>query len=511
MSANLNEIIKIIINKLKNKEFDFALKKTNDLLEVNSNNDFLWNLKGYIFQYKNNLLEAISCFKSALKINPENIEARNNLGLSYQNANKLELANECFNECIKIDPNYLNSLFNLAKLKVITNHIEEAILLFERVIKINKNFEMIYIHLAQAYQNNRQFDKAEKILSTALKKFPLLTKADKLLSMQTNYVNNDKHLNSMLEKIKNHKLNDDKKIDLLFAIGKAYEDKKEISKSFDFYSKGNFLKKKKIEFNINNQKKLFNSIKKKFFKFKNPNKFTNNKKVIFIFGLPRSGTTLVENIVSSHKKVSSVGEINFLNKFFRFNIYKDYEINIKNIDKFLSFDLQKEYFNYLQLFNLKNNIITDKSLNTYFNLGLIRYFFPNSKFIHCKRDAKDNCFSIYKNLFNDNAAWKYNEKDIVDYYTLYKEIMSFWDGIFGNEIFTIQYEELVKNKEINIKKMISYCQLNWDAECLNHQKNNNPIKTLSFNQANKPIYSSSINSSKNFESHLGKMFSILNY
>ena len=89
--------------------------------------------------------------------------------------------------------------------------------------------------------------------------------------------------------------------------------------------------------------------------------------------------------------------------------------------------------------------------------------------------------------------------------------MSFWDGIFGNEIFTIQYEELVKNKEINIRKMISYCQLNWDAECLNHQKNNNPIKTLSFNQANKPIYSSSINSSKNFESHLGKMFSILNY
>lgn len=509
MSAKLNEIVEIIINKIKNKEFNFAIKKTNDLLKENPNNDFLWNLKGYIFQSKNNLIEALDCFKSALRINSKNIEAKNNLGLIYQNVNKLSLASNCFNECIKINPNYVNSIFNLAKLKVITNNIDEAILLFEKIIKINENFEAIHIHLSQAYQNTGQFNKAEKTLTEALKKFPLLTKADKLLSMQTNYSKDDKHLSLMIKKFNNYKLDDDQKIDLSFAIGKAYEDKKEFSKSFDFYFKGNSLKKKKTKFDINNQIKLFKSIKNNFFKFKHPKKISNKKKIIFIFGLPRSGTTLVENIISSHQNVSSVGEVNFLNRFFRFNIYKDYQIDLNKIDKFLNFDLQKEYFDYLDLFNLRNNIITDKSLNTYFNLGLIKYFFPNSKFIHCQRNAKDNCFSIYKNLFNDNATWKYDKKDIMDYYNLYTEIMNFWNEMLSNEIFHVKYEELVKNKEINIKKMIKFCDLNWDTKCLNHQKNNIPIKTLSFNQANKPIYFTSVNSSKNFEDYSGKMFSNL--
>ena len=97
----------------------------------------------------------------------------------------------------------------------------------------------------------------------------------------------------------------------------------------------------------------------------------------------------------------------------------------------------------------------------------------------------------------------------MDYYNLYTEIMNFWNEMLSNEIFHVKYEELVKNKEINIKKMIKFCDLNWDTKCLNHQKNNIPIKTLSFNQANKPIYFTSVNSSKNFEDYSGKMFSNL--
>ena len=504
---NLDNEIKNIIENFKNKNFSFVIDKTTSLLKNNPNNDFLWNIQGLSFRSVGNLINGQDCFKKAIKINPKNIDAKNNLGSIYQMASKLEDAEKCFEECINLNPNFVSSLINLGNLKIKTNNFKEAILIYNKVLKINDNIEIVYLHLGQAYQNTKQFEKAEIIFKKALKKFPLLTKADKLLSMQTNYLVDEKHLNLMLKKINKNELNINHKIDLLFSIAKAYEDKKNYSQSFNYYSKGNILKRSTLNFNIKDQIKLFESTKSYFSNFQFTKKSsTPKKRVIFIFGLPRSGTTLVENIISSHNQVSSVGEINFLNKFFRLNFYKKNQINLENVNDFLNLNLQKEYFNYLKSFNLTNNIITDKSLNIYFNLGFIKHFFPECKFIHCYRNAKDNCLSIYKNLFNDDVGWKYNEKDIVDYYYLYNDIMNFWDKKFKKDILNIKYENLINDKNILIKNIIKYCDLDWDENCLHHQKNNAPIKTLSFNQANKPIYSSSINSSKKFENYLKNMF-----
>ena len=507
---NLDNEIKIIIEKFKNKDFNFVINKTTFLLKKNPNNDFLWNIKGLSFRSISKPINALDCFKIAIKINAKNIDAKNNLGTLYQMANKLEEAENCFKECIKLNPNFVSSLINLGNLKIITNNFNEAILLYNRILKINENIEIIYLHLGQAYQNTKQFGKAEIIFKKALKKFPLLTKIDKLLSMQINYSTNEEHLNLMLDKINKNELNIDQKIDLSFSIAKAFEDKKNYSQSFNYYAKGNSLKRSKLNFNIKDQIKLFESIKSYFLNFQYTEKFHDSKKrVIFVFGLPRSGTTLVENIISSHNQVSGVGEINFLTKFFRLNFYKENKINLGNANKFLNLNLQKEYFSYLKSFNLKNDIITDKSLNIYFNLGFIKHFFPGCKFIHCHRNAKDNCLSIYKNLFNDNMGWKYDEKEIVNYYNLYQDIMNFWNEKISDNILHVKYENLIKYKDTNIKKIINYCELKWDENCLHHQNNDMPIKTLSFNQANRPIYSSSVNSSKNFENYLGKMFTDL--
>ena len=151
-------------------------------------------------------------------------------------------------------------------------------------------------------------------------------------------------------------------------------------------------------------------------------------------------------------------------------------------------------------------MITDKSLDTYFYLGFIKQFFPDSKLIHCQRNPKDNCLSIYKNLFTDNEAWKYDENELIEYYVLYKKIMNFWNKSISKDILNIDYEELVNSKENTIKKIINYCGLKWSEKCLNHHNYVSPIKTLSLNQANKPIYSSSIGSSNNYDIYLKNMF-----
>ena len=394
-----------------------------------------------------------------------------------------------------------------AAAKVTQGDYEGAIKLYNNVLKSDENVESVYINLAQAYQSTKDFNKSLEIIHKGIKKYPKQTKLDKLLSIQTNYINDETHLNEMINKIDNN-LNDDQKINLFFAIGKAYEDKKDYSNSFKYYSNGNDLKRKKLRFNIKDKIKLFNELKEFFknhtLKAKNISKLNN--KVIFVFGLPRSGTTLVENIISSHKKVTGMGEINYLNKFFNLNFIKNDQLNIDFINDFLKHDLQKYYFEFIKFFNIKNEIITDKSLNIYWFLGFIDIFFPNAKFIHCQRNPKDNCLSIYKNLFEDGQGWKYNESELIEYYKLYKEIMEFWNSKLSRKILNIKYEDLVNESNKNIKNLIKFCDLDWDENCLNHHKNNMPIKTLSLNQANKPIYKTSINSSKNFEQYLKEIF-----
>ena len=508
MNTNINNEIQIIVNRFKAKDFDYVINKSKVLLKKFSNNDLLWNIRGLSLQSKGNIKDSIGCFQMALNNNPKNIAARNNLGNSYKYANQFNLAKDCFEECIKNDPNYTASIVNLANLKVIINDYEGAIKLYKDVLKNNENIETVYINLAQAYQSTKEFKKSLEIIRKGIEKFPNQTKLDKLLSIQTNYLNDETHLNEMMSK-KDNNLNDNQKIDLFFAIGKAFEDKKDYLNSFKYYSNGNDLKRKKLKFNINDKIKLFGKLKEFFnennLEAENISKLSN--KVIFVFGLPRSGTTLVENIISSHKKVTGMGELNYLNKFFNINFIKNDQLDVDSINKFLKHDLQKYYFDFIKFFNIKTEIITDKSLNIYWYLGFINIFFPDAKFIHCQRNPKDNCLSIYKNLFEDGQGWKYNETELIEYYKLYQEIMEFWNLKLNNKILNIKYENLVNDSVRNIKNIINFCDLDWDENCLNHHKNNMPIKTLSLNQANQPIYKTSVDSSKNFEQYLKEIFS----
>ena len=160
---------------------------------------------------------------------------------------------------------------------------------------------------------------------------------------------------------------------------------------------------------------------------------------------------------------------------------------------------------------MDNNIITDKAPQNFRWLGFIKLFFPNSKIIHCYRNSRDNCLSLFKNSFASSMMnWSNNSIDIANYYNLYLEIMTFWKKKMSNFILDVEYESLVKNKEDEIKKILKFCELSWDEKCLNPEKNSKtPIKTVSVTQARQPIYKSSLNSNINFDKHLSEMFNIL--
>ena len=248
--------------------------------------------------------------------------------------------------------------------------------------------------------------------------------------------------------------------------------------------------------------------------FKNTINKSRDSNIIFICGMPRSGTTLVEQIIASHKKVSGAGELIYLQKSIEKNFFNNDMLNEQTVREDIFAErtkLNDDYYELLNLHNVKSNYITDKAPQNFRWIGFIKIFFPNSKIIHCTRNSRDICLSIFKNSFaSTDMNWSYTQENIAKYYNLYKDIMKFWNETIGEFIYEINYEKLIKNKDNEIKNLLDFCNLEFDPACLNHhKKTKTPIKTVSVAQARKPIYSSSVDKNKFYESNLSKMFSML--
>ena len=297
-------------------------------------------------------------------------------------------------------------------------------------------------------------------------------------------------------------------VDLCFSLSKAEEDLKNIKEASKFMVMGNKTKKELIKYDVNHDLKLIKNIKETFINFETKIELEDkDNKVIFILGMPRSGTSLVEQIISSHSKVFGCGELPILSKIVKDNFLineKTISENLSNIknDPHILKKIKLEYLNYIKNFDVKEKYITDKAPLNFRWIGFIKLIFPNSKIIHCIRDPKNNCLSIFKNLFEGGLNFSYDQEDLVKYYEQYFDLMNFWKSKYKSSILDINYEDLVSDKISEIKKIIEFCQLDFEENCLSFHKNKNPIKTMSTVQARQPIYKSSINPFAKYKEYL---------
>ena len=506
-------------NHLKVRNFKTVIAGSKKILIKHPNNSFVHNLCGLALQGNANFAASIMHFQRAIELEPTNVAAKNNLANSYKALGKLDLAEKLYKSILKENPNYVQALNNLANLKKSIYDFTSAIDCFEKAMKIVKNNQNILINLAELYSALGDFENAIKILNKNLSSNPKHTLSHKFLSSLIDYKNNDnkEHLNKMLSLLDDKTLFNDQRMNISFAIGKSYEDMGDYAKSFKYLDKGNELKKESLSYKIEKDEKLFNSIINAFqdFEFNNNKIKPNKKNVIFICGMPRSGTTLVEQIIASHKEVTGSGELSYLKNVITKNFIEDNElVKDKVINEINSENeiVSKEYYDMLSFHNIKSQNITDKAPLNFRWMGFMKIFFPKSKIIHCTRNAKDNCLSLFKNYFPSNELnWSYSQKDLGKYYNLYLNLMSFWKSKIGNFIFEANYEKIVNNQEEEIKKMIKFCNLEWDSNCLHYYKNKKtPIRTVSVTQARKPISSNSINSNMKYSKYMQELFSYLN-
>ena len=509
----------IILNYFQAQDFALAEIKAKKLIKKFPDYQAVYNLLGLCLQSQKKFQEAIKYYEIAIQNNPNFFIAINNLGLTYHNIGDLNKAQSYYERAIEINPRFTHPISNLGNIKKELNDFKEAIKQYKLALSIDSNLHIVHHNLGMAYQALGKFDESKKCFETVIKINPKFTRADRSLSMSTKYDVNNPHLISMENKIKDKSLDSLQKIELYFGLGKAYEDIKSYEKSFENYNMGNKIKRGITKYNINDDILLFENIKNTFsnidFANINDQKIGNNSnKIIFIMGMPRSGTTMVEQIIANHKKVYGAGELKDLTEIIKKNFSDKGEIKFPekiNIfeNKAAFKDMGGKYIENLERFNTNKNYITDKAPLNFRWIGLIKLILPNSKIIHCTRNSKDNCLSLFKNIFEGRLDFSYSLEEIGKFHGLYENLMKFWKKILPNFIYDVSYEKLVENQEEETKKMLNFCNLDWDKNCLTFYKSDRGIITASFVQARKPIYKNSVNSWKKYEKELSPLFEIL--
>ena len=299
-----------------------------------------------------------------------------------------------------------------------------------------------------------------------------------------------------------------------FALSHVYENLENHDEQFKFLNEANSLRKEELNYTIKRDKKYFSTIKASFnsphASIKKSSYSPTIKKLIFIVGMPRSGTSLVHQIIDSHNEAYGAGELNILNKFIG-AFLKEHNNEGKN---FLSeedvLSIREHFLDSLSRLNITENIIVDKMPLNFRYIGFILAAFPEAKIVHMNRDPMATCWSIYKYYFNGNS-YSFDQDDLAQYFQMYKDLMVFWGQLFPNKIYDICYEDLTADQEAETRKLLEYCELEWDESCLNFHTNKKAVKTTSAMQVRQKIYQGSSEVWKKYEAFLQPLIKGLNY
>ena len=303
------------------------------------------------------------------------------------------------------------------------------------------------------------------------------------------------------------------RIQLNFAIGKGYEDRRDYDKSFSHYEKGNSLKAETVDYNSEQlQRRVDSQIEicsTDFFR-EREDLGNNADDPIFVVGLPRAGSTLLEQILASHSLVDGTMELhNILDLAKRLRGRDKTTEGVPRYPKVLE-ELEKSYFKKFgtqfiedtRIYRGDAPFFIDKMPNNFFHIGLIKLILPNSKIIDARRHPMACCFSGYKQLFGEGQEFSYGLKSMGNYYRQYVKLMDHWDQVLPGFVLRVQYEEVVENLESEVKRILNFCGLAFEDACLNFHQTKRSVRTPSAEQVRQPIYKSGLEQWTNYKEYL---------
>ena len=501
------------------KMYEMAEKYYLKAFKVNSSHFAIHNNLGTIKFLQFKMEEALDFYKQAFKMNRRFVPVINNICAFYHRSRREEECMEFAQLAISLEPENLITKANYGRALSINNKLKEAIDVFQEIISKEQNASN-FSDIATAYRDFGEVEKSHEYFQKALEIDP--DNIGCFFSLSASKLNQpDKSILLRFEKILKDADNLDygEKGALAFGLYNSYHKIKDHEKASKYLLLGNRFLDNWISTDINEEKNLFDEIKKIFTpEFIKKNTLESKDlgvvlqpQPIFILGMPRSGTTLCEQILSSHSAVAGGGELPYFIDVSEIgrtmsiskelvSAYKDKIFNMKNID-FLN--KSKKYIDKLKKISTDHKYITDKMPHNFVLIGLIKILYPNAKIIYCKRNAMDNCFSLFTHKFLDKShGYCYNQKLLGRYYNLHLELMDYWLSIFKNEIYVLNHEELINDQEKFSKEIINYCGLKWESACLEFYKTKRSVQTASNEQVREPINKNSISAWKKYEETL---------
>jgi len=494
-------------NALKDQgKLEEATEAYNKALAIKPDYADAYNNMGNALQEQGKLEEAIEAYNKALAIKPDYADAYNNMGNSLKDQGKLEEAIVAYNKALTIKPDNAEAYNNMGIALRDQGKLEEAIVSYNKALSINPDYANAYNNMGNALQDQDKLEEAKASYNKALSLKPDYAVVYRNLSTLRKYQPDDNQITFVREMMQQSDLKDDDRCHLQYTLAKMNEDLGDLDAAYGNYISGGKLRQKLLSYDYKQDELRFEQIKNtapklKEFAFNKPFHAAINTP-IFILGMPRSGTTLVEQIISSHSEVHGAGELPFLSHLANSNNIYNQTINSDNI-----LEVRKNYLNELEKVSQGKPFVTDKMPQNFLHISILLKALPEAKIIHVKRDPAATCWSNFKHYFSSKGmGYSYDLKDTVGFFKLYQDLMDFWDQQYSDQIYHLDYDKLTVEQEPETRKLIEYLELGWEDDCLSPHKNKRSVRTASQQQVREKVYTGSSQVWRKFEPYLNGVF-----
>lgn len=444
------------------------------------------------------------------------MDAWHDLSGALKEQDKLAEAVECLEQALELKPDNAQTHYLYASSLALSAMPYEAVQPYKRALELRPNFAPALLGLGHVLKTIGNFDEGVLAYRKAIQQRPGFAEAYWSLANLKTFRFTDDDIATMKSELESIKVDNEDKAHFCFSIAKAYEDRKEFDEAFRYYSRANETNRMLIAYDpvqtevIHSQ--LIEVFNKDFLDDKaglgNP-----DPAPIFILGLPRSGSTLIEQILASHSMVDGTSELQDLGQLATSLNKRSGGVKYPEIVRLLSdddfFQLGTSYIDRTLRHRKGAPFFTDKMPNNFPTIGFLTLILPNAKIINTRKNPIDSCVGCFKQHFAKGQAFTYDLNELGEFYLEYVRLMNHWHEVLPGRILDVQYEALVSDQEVQTRRLLEFCELPWEDECLRFYETDRAIRTASSEQVREPLHNKSIAYWKNFEQHLQPLIEVL--
>jgi tetratricopeptide (TPR) repeat protein len=454
--------------------------------------------------------DAVRLLKHALKQSAHLPLAWRGLSQALLAQGTLPEAESAVRRLLKIEGENPNNWVVLATVYTRLMRQQDALAAFEEAARMNPDEVRLRLSIGHLKKTLGRRSECEQAYQRCLEMDPSMGEAYWSLADLKNYVFSDAEIASMQSLLKGEDGDDEDQAHLHFALGRAFEHKKDYTAAFDHYATGNRRRRKTAPFDIrafeNKTRRVRECFDPAFFAARSGSGYPDPSP-IFIIGLPRSGSTLVEQILASHSGVEGTFELpNLLSIVREFDhadaVHDAYPEIVCGAPPEHLGNLGRRYIEETAPLRGARPYFIDKMPNNFSHVGLIQAILPRAVIIDARRHPMDACFSTYKQHFAEGQSFSYDLDDLGRYYRCYLSLMDHWDAVLPGKVLHLQYEQLIRDPEAQIRRILSHCSLPFEQACLSFHETQRPVRTASAEQVRQPLYTSGVGYWHHFEADL---------